>query len=409
MSWRLRILLCAALMSPFFLNISAAYAAECVVTKSSYVGNGTNGTNGVPYVVNTISQTGSCTWPVPTGVTSADVLGVGGGGGGAGGYNPGSPDVSGGGGGGAGGSFQAASYPLTPGNSISITVGAGGTGGASSSSASARDSTQGGQGLSTTFGSVTGGGGGAGGYTSSNLQNGLPGTAGGGGGGATYHWNAYNAGTGGTGSSVTVGGTTFTGVNGGAGSIYVSGSGNAGAGGGRTSATSASNATPGSGIDSYYTGTLTTYGRGGIGYGSTGWSAGLSAQGIGYGGNGGQYATGGTAGGDGLIVVRYAGVNINSFSLSPSNISAVYRTASTISVSVSAPATITFYANGKKITKCSRIPNSGTSPNFISTCTWKPATHGTVSLTASGTSNTGGYSFAPTPLRIPVSVRPGNR
>ena len=388
------------------LNLPAN-AAECSVTKTYYTGDGTNGTNGVSYIVNKITQTGSCTWTVPTGVTSADVLVVGGGGGAAGAYGVGFDD--GGGGGGGGGAFQAPAYPLTPGNSISVTVGAGG-GGGSSSTATNRDSTQGTQGSSTIFGLVSGGGGGAGGYVTTNsLANGLAGTAGGGGGGSSYHWNAYNAGSGGTGNSVTISGTTYTGVSGGAGSTYISGAGNAGAGGGRTSATSAANATPGAGIDSYYSGTLTTYGKGGIGYGSTGWSAGLTQTGIGFGGNGGQAATGGSAGANGLIIIRYAGVNTNSFALTANSTSAVYRTASTININVTAPSTVAFYANGKKISSCAKVATSGTSPNIVASCNWKPALHGIVSITAIATPIGGGVTSSSGPISIKISKRPGTR
>ena len=404
----LQAITCSALLAQLIFFTPGAYAADCTVTKTYYTGNGTNGTNGVPYIVNSITQTGSCTWTVPAGVTTADVLVVGGGGGGAGGYAPGYDD--GGGAGGAGGAFQAAAYPLTPGAVISVVVGAGGAGGASSNLPD-RSSTQGGQGTSTSFGSVSGGGGGSGGATGSNLQNGLAGTAGGGGGGSSYHWNAYTSGSGGTGNSVTVSGTTYTGVSGGSGSIYVAGqlAGAAGAGGGRTNATNPPSATPGSGLDSYYSGTLTTYGRGGIGYGSSGWSAGLAAQGVGYGGNGGQYATGGTAGANGIIVIRYSGVSLNSFTLSPSATSAVYRIASTITVNVSTASKVTFYANGKPISRCSQVATSGSSPNIIATCTWRPSTHGTITLTAIAKPIGGGVNASPTTLRIPVSARPGTR
>ena len=62
---------------------------------------------------------GSTTWTVPAGVTSVDVLVVGGGGGGQG-Y---------GGGGGGGEVLEVANYAVTPGSSLPVTVGDGGAGG----------------------------------------------------------------------------------------------------------------------------------------------------------------------------------------------------------------------------------------------------------------------------------------
>jgi hypothetical protein len=62
---------------------------------------------------------GSHTFAVPTGVTQVEVLVVGGGGGGG----------SLGGGGGAGGLLHRQEFPVTPGGTVPVTVGAGGTGG----------------------------------------------------------------------------------------------------------------------------------------------------------------------------------------------------------------------------------------------------------------------------------------
>ncbi|MCX6879979.1 MAG: InlB B-repeat-containing protein [Verrucomicrobia bacterium] len=79
------------------------------------------------YTVATFSTVGAGTWTVPDGVTSMEVLVVGGGGagsrGGAFGLNPnpggGSP------GGGAGGLYYTATYPVTGGSTVNLTVGAG--------------------------------------------------------------------------------------------------------------------------------------------------------------------------------------------------------------------------------------------------------------------------------------------
>ena len=78
------------------------------------------------HTVATFSFTGTGAWTVPAGVTNMEVLVVGGGGGS---WNDGYQSGSG-----AGGMYYSASYPVTPGASVGITVGAGaidGTGSAS--------------------------------------------------------------------------------------------------------------------------------------------------------------------------------------------------------------------------------------------------------------------------------------
>ena len=109
------------------------------------------------------SFTSSGTFSVPTGLTSVDVLVVAGGGG-AGSVHAG--------GGGAGGLIYRPGFSVTPGGTVTVTVGDGGTG---STSASGHASGQ-----NSTFGTLTAIGGGKGG---TNQQDG---TTGGSGGGAGY-------------------------------------------------------------------------------------------------------------------------------------------------------------------------------------------------------------------------------
>lgn len=71
----------------------------------------------------------SQTWTVPNGVSSIKMLVIAGGGGGGTGYN-GVTYQEAGGGGGAGGGILTSSLPVTPGDIISMTIGAGGAGGA---------------------------------------------------------------------------------------------------------------------------------------------------------------------------------------------------------------------------------------------------------------------------------------
>jgi len=72
-------------------------------------------------VITSYTSVGSGTFSVPSGITAVDVLVVGGGGSGGGSGN----DDTAGGGGGAGGLIYRPEFPVTPGGSISYTVGAG--------------------------------------------------------------------------------------------------------------------------------------------------------------------------------------------------------------------------------------------------------------------------------------------
>jgi hypothetical protein len=80
---------------------------------------------------NTVVFTSSGTWTVPQGVTKILVSGCGGGAGGGGSYYSSSTNYWGGVGGCAGQSTIKQSISVTPGHTLSITIGAGGSGGAS--------------------------------------------------------------------------------------------------------------------------------------------------------------------------------------------------------------------------------------------------------------------------------------
>jgi hypothetical protein len=99
--------------APFSISASTL----CTTEKSTYVGNGTNGTLGVTYTVEKFSGVGTCNWAAPTSVTTGSVLVIGGGGAGGGGI---------GGGGGAGEFYEVSTIALTPNSLMSVVVGAGG-------------------------------------------------------------------------------------------------------------------------------------------------------------------------------------------------------------------------------------------------------------------------------------------
>ena len=136
-------------------------------------------------VVQKFTTVGTNSWTAPSDVTQVEVLVVAGGGGGGSRI---------GGGGGAGGLIYNSQYPVTPGQTYTVTVGAGG------SSATSMPGTQGGNGGNSVFGNLTAIGGGGGGYynTSSATLGSSGGSAGGNGG---YYTNSGTSGTAGQGFS----------------------------------------------------------------------------------------------------------------------------------------------------------------------------------------------------------------
>lgn len=271
-------------------------------------------------VVRTFTTTGTTSWTAPSDVSQVEVLVVAGGGGG--GFN-------GGGGGGAGGLIYNNQYSVTPGQTYTVTVGAGGAG----SSFSVNQASNGGNSI---FGNLTaiggsggnsrsfsgtmaagGSGGGGSGATSSASAaagdgtagqgfNGGAGTApdlgasaaggGGGGGGATGSAGASQVGGGGgAGLLFGITGTPYYFAGGGGGGLTVNGAGGAGGlGGGGGGAGSTSGGAGGSGINAGSAGGTGTSTPGGNGGANTG----------GGGGGGDGSGTGGT-GGSGIVIVRY--------------------------------------------------------------------------------------------------------
>jgi hypothetical protein len=143
-------------------TVSAATSSDTSTRQFSIVVNAP--------VITSYTSTGSGTFSVPSGVTSVDVLVVAGGGGGGNG--------NGHGGGGAGGLIYRPSFPVTPGGSVSYTVGSGGTSGSQYTSGQTFDDANPGQ--DSTFGTLTAQGGGGGGTENGVTQSGRSGGSGGG-------------------------------------------------------------------------------------------------------------------------------------------------------------------------------------------------------------------------------------
>lgn len=232
------------------------------------------------YKIESFTTVGSTTWTAPADVRQVEVLVVAGGGGGGGAGNTG-----GGSGGGAGGLIYNPAYPVTPGQSYTVTVGAGGAGGISLASAATGNQSQ--------FGSLIAAGGGGGVYAEVNWPNATNGKSGGSGsGGGRVSSGSYPL----AGQSVTGQGNA-----GGAGGI---GGGSGGGGGAGTQGSNAGRAygtiadfggKGGDGLQFNITGTATWYAGGGGGGAYTGASAGTGGL-----GGGGSGATGANNGSNGL-------------------------------------------------------------------------------------------------------------
>lgn len=213
---------------------------------------------------------GSSTFKVPTGVTSIDYLIVAGGGGGG---------KSIGAGGGAGGLLTATGYTVTPGATLSVSVGAGGAGATTTTAAGVN-------GTNSIFGAITpanGGGGGTG--QSVGFPGGPGGSAGGSGGGGARNNT--------TGGAATPSGQGFAGGSGSDAANAYGAGGGGGAGGAGNPGSGTVGGSGGIGASSSITGTPTFYAGGGGG----GVNAGTS--GLGGSGIGGDAGTGGFPGGNG--------------------------------------------------------------------------------------------------------------
>ena len=99
--------------------------------------------------------------------------------------------------------------------------------------------------------------------------------------------------------------------------------------------------------------------------------------------------------------------SFNSFALSGS---ASFRTVVTITANVTVASRVTFRARNVIIPGCKNKLTSGSSPNIVATCTWRPSTRGAVTLTATAVPTVAGISSTTaSPLSIRVENRSGNR
>ena len=391
----------------FSATLSGITPAQAAICSPSSAPNTSNSA----ITVLTFTTVTTCDWQVPSGVSEISLVVVGGGGGGGG-------DAAGGGG--AGGMYINTNFSVTPGNTISVKVGAGGAGG-QCSLGNAGSCVGGyiapGNGIESIFGTVTSPGGGKGGVYNSGA--GGDGGSGGGGGGPR-----------GNGGLKTVSGANYFGNNGGTGNADGGGPGGGGAG---AVGVSASPGAGGDGKATSITGTQIYLAGGGGGGSSVGQvSGGLGGGGAGSascsypfalgtnslqaqsgsantGGGGGGAPWGcpgsGGSGGSGIVILSYLQnvATTISIALTSSLRSAIYRSASIIEATVTgANGKVRFMQDGKVIPGCAAIQ----SVLLVARCNWKPSGRGSVILSARFTPTSNGYQVSnSTGLNILVSPR----
>jgi hypothetical protein len=100
----------------------------------------------------------------------------------------------------------------------------------------------------------------------------------------------------------------------------------------------------------------------------------------------------------------------NSLALAGSATSATYRTVVVITANITVASKVTFRVNGKILPGCKNKSTTGSSPNIVATCTWKPSNRGNVSLTAGAVPTGAGISSTTSsPVSIMVGKRVGSR
>lgn len=290
----------------FILQLRKNNVSGVIVAVSEYVTiNDTSRV--VPVGQREFTSVGTQNWTVPADVTSISIVAIGGGGGGGGGGSGSYYKVGAGGGG--GGLGYANNVAVTPGQTLSITVGGGGTGGGANTNGTNGGVSEVKNDLGQTLIRVTGGGGGAGANGSSAASGGAGGNrvtaTGGGAGGAGGTAGSQSSYAGGGGGG---GGYSGSGGAGGASSSNGAAGGGGGGGGGKGAQLGQYKGGGGGGVGTYGQGTggaqQMTYSGGGNGgsggsngtgehagaYGGGGGGGGYVAYSAAVGGNGGQGA-----------------------------------------------------------------------------------------------------------------------
>lgn len=97
------------------------------------------------------------------------------------------------------------------------------------------------------------------------------------------------------------------------------------------------------------------------------------------------------------------------FSMDTLSGDAIYRVATTITATSNLPGKITFYLSGKKIPGCISLATSGSAGSYSAQCSWRPALHGSATISAKLNPTDNAYSALSTTKSIPVSKRTNQR
>lgn len=316
----------------------------------------------------TFTNTSEVIWTVPMGISSVSAIIVGGGGGGGD-----SAATRTGGGGGAGGFFQNSNIYVS--GTIAIGVGSGGAGSASN--------TQGNTGGNSYIGTLkVGGGGGANGVSylgGSAAKSGAGGadfvSSGSGGGARARFAGTGNEINGGSAGAISAGvdflGFSYTGLQGGSGANAQGDQGSGGLGGKISLASSRTSSISGSSIEYSKTSDYRPWGDASSTSGTQTPGSGGSPN-YGY---GTDPSSSGGNGADGIVIIRYT---ISSAISTPTYSGEIVKGLSeSVTVTANIPGKVRFLINGKRIPGCVGVVTTGTAPNLIATCTWKPSVRGT--------------------------------
>jgi hypothetical protein len=118
----------------------------------------------------------------------------------------------------------------------------------------------------------------------------------------------------------------------------------------------------------------------------------------------------GNAGTQSITITVTDVVDTSSFNSLALSGSATFRQVVTITANVSVASRVTFRARNVIIAGCKNKLTTGSSPNIVATCSWRPSTRGAVTLTATATPTGAGISSATaTPVSVAVANRAGSR
>lgn len=164
---------------------------------------------------------------------------------------------------------------------------------------------------------------------------------------------------------------------------------------------------------------LSSVGGGGGGYSGGGNGSNDSSSNRGAGGGGGSYNSGSNGSSTAsfnsshgyvtIVNINIAAPLFNSFATAGNVKTAIYRSPITLTANLDTASKVTFKSNGIRIPGCIGVRTTGTSPNIVATCNWRPTGRGQLVLTAAAIPIAGGGTSVSGSLRISVTGRTGTR